>query len=103
MGGRMSGLPELWREHQHAAFPPTALGMSIDGLPLVKLDARLGAHLTASLRSDGLPRPLPPAKLEDLRQALALAARAVAELSLDAPTRLYFERLLALGDTIQRV
>ena len=97
----MSSLPELWTEHQRTSFPPSALGMSLDGLPLVKLDARLGALLTASLRTDGVPRALPPAKVDDLRQALGLAARVVAELPLDPPTRAYFARLLTLGDTIQ--
>lgn len=97
----MDGLAELWRTHQQTTFPPSALGTSIDGLPLVKLDARLGALLTAGLRSDGVPRALPPEKLDDLRGALALAARVVAELPLDAPTRAYFERLLALGAALR--
>ena len=97
---RMTALAELWREQQQATFPASALGVAIDGLPLVKLDARLGALLTASLRSDGLPRALPPAKLEDLRAGLALAERALAELPLDAPTRAYFDRLVHLSKSL---
>ncbi len=96
----MAGLPELWSEQQQAAFPASALGVEIDGLPLVKLDARLGALLTASLRTDGLPRALPPVKLEDLSGALALAERALAELPLDAPTRAYFERLVHISKSL---
>ena len=96
----MSGLPDLWREQQQAAFPASALGVSIDGLPLVKLDARLGALLTAALRTDGLPRALPPAKLEDLKGGLLLAERALAELPLDEPTRTYFARVVHISKSL---
>ena len=96
----MEGLPDLWREQQQAAFPASALGTAIDGLPLVKLDARLGALLTASLRTDGLPRALPPAKLDELRQAQALAERALAELPLDASAQAYFRRLVHISKSL---
>jgi hypothetical protein len=88
----MSDLPGLWREHQHATFPVTAL-------KFVGVDARLGALLTASLRTDGLPRALPPEKREDLKRAMDQAVDVLRQ-ELDVESRAYFERLLALGRAV---
>jgi anti-sigma factor RsiW len=88
----MIDLPSLWREQQHATFPPAALRF-------VAVDARAGALLTASLRGDGVPRALPPEKREELRRALDEAVAALAELR-DVESRAYFERLIALGNAV---
>lgn len=90
----MIDLPGLWREHQHAVFPPTALDR-------VSIDARAGALLTESLRSDGLPRALAPAKRDALRRALEEAVAALD--SLDDQARPYFERLITLGRAVLEV
>jgi len=88
----MTDLPGLWREHQHATFPAAAL-------KFVAVDARLGALLTASLRSDGLPRALPPDKREALKAALDQAVDVLKQ-ELDVESRAYFERLVALGRAV---
>ena len=88
----MIDLPGLWREHQHAAFPAAAM-------KFVAIDARLGALLTASLRSDGLPRALPPEKREDLKAALDQAVDVLKQ-ELDVESRAYFERLVVLGRAV---
>lgn len=87
----MSGLPTLWHDHQRATFPLSALKW-------VSIDARLGALLTESLRTDGIPRALPPSKREDLRRAMAEAADVLP--SLDAGGKAYFERLITLGQAV---
>lgn len=88
----MSDLPTLWREQQSATFPASALRW-------VSIDVRAGAALTASLRSDGVVRPLPEEKLDSLRRALAEAAEVLKE-PLDVEARRYFERLLVLGKAV---
>jgi hypothetical protein len=88
---------ELWRVHQQATFPASCLPLSVEGLKLVKLDAAAGAILTSSLRTDGLVRPVPDAKRDDLRRHRELIARALVELPLDADGRAYFERLAFLS------
>ncbi len=93
----MSDPAEVWRVHQQAAFPASCLPLSVEGVKLVKLDAAVGAILTASLRTDGLVRPVPDGKREDLRRHRELIARALAELPLDEGGRAYFERLAFLS------
>lgn len=93
----MSDPVELWRLHQQATFPASCLPLAVDGLKLVKLDAAAGAILTASLRTDGLVRPVPDAKRDDLRRHRELIARALVELPLDTDGRAYFERLAFLS------
>lgn len=93
----MADPAELWRTQQQATFPASCLPLSIDGLRLVKLDAAAGAILTASLRTDGVVRPIPDAKRSDLRNHRELIARALVEIPLDADGRAYFERLAFLS------
>lgn len=93
-------LAELWRAHQNESFPASCLKTEIDGVRLLSLDASAGACLTASLRTDGVPRPLPPAKRETLARGRDLARRAVATLGLDAPSTAYFSRLADLADAV---
>jgi hypothetical protein len=88
---------ELWRVHQQATFPASCLPLSVEGVKLVKLDAAAGAILTASLRTDGLVRPVPDAKRDELRRNRELIARALVEVPLDADGRAYFERLAFLS------
>lgn len=90
-------LPATWREHQGSPFPFTCLAQSIDDVPLVKLDAEAGASLTASLRSDGIPRPLSPERRASLSHALELVRKALRDVPLDAAGRAYFERLETLS------
>jgi hypothetical protein len=90
---------ELWRLHQSAQFPPSCLPLSVDGVRLVKIDAVAGAILTASLRTDGVPRPLEDAKRRDLDQYRGLASKAL-QLPLDDEGRAYFERLVALAASV---
>lgn len=87
----------LWRVQQEATFPAACLPLAIDGLKLVKLDAAAGAILTASLRTDGLVRPIPDSKRDELRRLRELIARALVELPLDAGGKAYFERLAFLS------
>ena len=98
----MSGLSDLWREHQHAAFPASCIARSFGGTKLLALDASVGALLTASLRTDGVPRPLPPEKREELARGGELAARAAAEAGLDVDARAYFRRLAELAAEVLR-
>ena len=88
----MIDLPGLWREHQHATFPASALRF-------VSVDARLGALLTASLRSDGVPRALPPDRREELEREIARAVD-VLRGDLDVEARAYFDRLVVLGRAV---
>jgi hypothetical protein len=87
----------LWRVQQEATFPASCLAQSIDGVKLVTLDAAAGAILTASLRTDGLVRPVPESKRNDLKRHRELIARALVEVPLDADGRAYFERLAFLS------
>jgi len=87
----------LWRVQQEAMFPASCLPQSIDGVKLVSLDAATGAILTASLRTDGLVRPIPDSKRDDLRRHRELIARALVEVPLDPDGRAYFERLAFLS------
>jgi hypothetical protein len=96
----VSSLPDLWREHQHAAFPASCIPRALGGTKLLALDASVGACLTASLRTDGVPRPLPPAKREELARGRDLAARAGEEADLDPEARAYFRRLADLADAV---
>lgn len=91
-------LPALWREHQHAMFPPSAIAVA----GLLQLDAEAGALLTASLRRDGLPRPLSAEKRAELSACRERIARALAGADLDAETRAYFGRLDALAEAVLR-
>ena len=93
----MTDLAELWRTHQHAAFPGSCLPLAVDGLKLVKLDAAAGALLTASLRTDGIPRRLDDSKRRDLERSREAILKALRELPLDAEGKAYFERLAALS------
>jgi hypothetical protein len=69
---------EVWRLHQNAQFPPSCLPLALDGLKLVKLDAAAGALLTASLRTDGVVRPLDDKKRRDLEGQRLLIGRVLA-------------------------
>jgi hypothetical protein len=96
----VGSLAELWREHQHAAFPASCIPRVVEGTRLLALDAAVGASLTASLRSDGVPRPLPPGKREELARGRDLARRAAEEAELDHDARTYFRRLADLADAV---
>ena len=89
----MTDPAELWRLHQNAQFPPSCLA-------LVKLDAAAGAILTASLRRDGVVRPLDDAKRRDLERHLALIRKALEDPGLDPEGRAYFERLAVLSEHV---
>ena len=97
--GRLQGvdLPELWRLHQNAPFPASCLALSVGGFKLVSLDAEVGSSLTASLRTDGIPRPLGTDRRASLTRGLDLVRRALAEAPLDAEARAYFGRLESLS------
>lgn len=90
-------LPELWRLHQNTSFPPSALSRSQDGTRLVRIDAEVGASLTASLRSDGLPRLLTPLRRSSLEKGLELVRKVLLETDLDPDARAYFARLETLS------
>ena len=96
----MADPAELWRVHQNAQFPPSCLAQSVDGVRLVKIDAVAGAILTASLRTDGVARPLDESKRRDLERHLVLIRKALEDPALDAEGRAYFERLSALSDVV---
>jgi len=91
---------ETWHLHQNAQFPPSCLPLALDGLKLVKLDAAAGALLTASLRSDGVVRPLDEKKRGDLERQRVLILRVLAELTLDPEGRAYFQRLADLSQLV---
>lgn len=88
---------EVWRTQQNAQFPPSCLGLAIDGVKLVQLDAAAGALLTASLRTDGVVRPLDDKKRRELASHMNLIARALTELRLDPDGQRYFGRLALLA------
>jgi hypothetical protein len=96
----VSDLVEVWRIHQNAQFPPSCLGISVDGVRLVKIDAAAGAILTASLRTDGVVRPPDDAKRRDLDRHLGLIRKALGVPTLDAEGRAYFERLAVLSEFV---
>jgi len=91
---------DVWRAQQNAQFPPSCLPLSIEGVALVKLDASAGAILTASLRTDGLPRPLEDSKRRDLERLRGLILKALGELPLDEEGKAYFDRLAVLADHV---
>jgi hypothetical protein len=96
-------LSEVWKRHQNAPFPASALGLSVDGQKLVRLDAEVGAALTASLRTDGLPRPLSGARQTALREGLRQIRKALGESPLEPEAREYFLRLEALTQAVLAV
>ena len=96
----MSDPAELWRVHQNAQFPPSCLARSVDGVRLVKIDAAAGAILTASLRTDGVPRRLDDAKRGDLERHRGLIAKVLLDPGLDPDGRAYFERLAVLSEHV---
>lgn len=96
----MADPAELWRTHQNLPFPASCLPLSIDGLRLVKLDAAAGAILTASLRTDGVPRRLDEAKRRDLERHRVMILRVLQEIPLDPDAKAYFERLDVLSDLV---
>ena len=89
-----------WREHQTAPFPYSCLKSAVAGAPLVKLDAEAGACLTASLRTDGVPRPLSSERRSRLEASRTLIRQALRELTLDAGAQAYFERLDRLSQAV---
>ncbi len=98
----MSGPEELWRVHQNAPFPASCLSLSHDGLKLVQIDAAAGALLTASLRTDGVVRPLNAVRRAELERHRERIRGVLRDVALDADGRAYFERLAALSDLILR-
>ena len=96
----MSNPADLWRLHQNAQFPPSCLARSVDGVRLVKLDAVAGAILTASLRTDGVPRPIGEGRSRELERHRGLIAKVLEDPTLDAESRAYFERLSVLSDLV---
>jgi hypothetical protein len=93
----VADLPALWKEHQSAPFPASCLPLSLDGLKLVKIDAAVGAILTACLRMDGVARPLDEELRRDLDRHRELISRLLRELSLDGEGKAYFARLEELS------
>src|SRR3954470_24518416 len=91
---------ELWRVHQNAQFPPSCLPLAVGGMKLVKLDAAAGAILTASLRTDGVVRPVDAARRQELQFYSALILEALGNPSLDADGKAYFSRLSVLSDHV---
>jgi len=96
-------VPFAWREHQVAPFPFSCLQLSVLGTPLVKLDAEAGASLTASLRTDGVPRPLPADRRASLFRCCEQVALALRDVPLDPEARGYFERLQKLATVVLSV
>ena len=96
-------VPFAWREHQVAPFPFSCLQLSVSGIPLVKLDAEVGASLTASLRTDGMPRPLPADRRASLFRCCEQVGAALREVPLDPGARSYFERLQELATVVLSV
>jgi hypothetical protein len=92
-------LAALWREQQLAPFPAGERDRQVDGESLLKLDAAVGAILTASLRRDGIPRPLDPARRADLASRLPLLETAAAGLPAGEARR-YAERLVILSRAV---
>lgn len=91
---------EVWRGHQQARFPIACLSQSAGGMSLVKLDAGVGAILTASLRTDGRVRPLPEPKRRELERYRELILEVLRDLPLDPEGRTYFERLAELSRAV---
>lgn len=96
----MTDRADLWRVHQNAQFPPSCLARTVDGVRLVKIDAAAGAILTASLRTDGIPRPIEESKRQDLARHRERILKALQDPDLDPEGRAYFERLALLADHV---
>ncbi len=96
-------VPSVWREHQVAPFPCACLKQAVSGTPLVKLDAETGACLTASLRSDGIPRALAEDRRATLARCCERVAAALRDVPLDPEGRAYFERLERLSAVVLAV
>ena len=90
-------LPALWRLHQAAPFPLSALALAVGGMKLVKLDAEVGAILTGSLRTDGVPRLPSGDRRASLQRGLEVVRQALREAPLDQGARDYFSRLETLS------
>ncbi len=86
-------LPSLWREQQHAPFPFSCRKLNVGGMTLLQLDVTLGKILTDCMRRDGVPRSLRDEQKVELKRCRNLLERALAELTLDDPSRTYFSRL----------
>ena len=95
-------LPALWKEQQLATFPAACLGRSAGGIGLLKLDAGVGALLTACLRQDGLPRVLSGLQRSELERQRPLLEAALADAGPTGEGRRYFERLHLLADHVLR-
>lgn len=65
----------------------------IEGITLARLDALVGAILTACLRTDGVVRPLADEQKEALLRYNFLVRRVLDGYPIDAEGRAYFERL----------
>lgn len=90
-------LPVLWRFHQTSPFPATCLSLSVAGMALVRLDADVGACLTASLSTSGVPRKVDGERRATLLRGLGLVRQALREVPLEPEAREYFERLETLS------
>jgi len=88
-------LPSVWRAHQEARFPASARRE-----PFLPLDARIGAILTACLKTDGIPRPLASEQRSALRRDRDALAAALRSSSLDPQTIDYFSRLAWIIDRV---
>jgi hypothetical protein len=89
--------------HQQAPFPFSCLKQSVAGTPLVKVDAEAGACLTASLRTDGIPRALSVDRRATLERGQSLIRQALREISFEGDARAYFERLDRLAAAVLAV
>lgn len=96
-------MPALWHEHQSSPFPQDALGLTYRGSTLLRLDARVGALLTASLKTDGRPRALPGKNQAELGHLRGEIADLLRDLPLALAAREYFVRLEALSAAVLAV
>lgn len=69
------------------------MAQRIEGITLAKLDALVGAILTACLKADGAPRPLSDAQKRDLLHYNYLVRRVLDGYPIDDEGKVYFERL----------
>ena len=59
-------LATTWREQQNAQFPYSCRNIQVLGTTLLQMDVKLGNILTASLKTDGVPRPIATPEIEEL-------------------------------------
>lgn len=90
-------IEKMWEEQSDAAFPPDCAGAEVQGVNMIKLDARTAGCVNHFLKRNGA---LPVDKKTALHECLETLERILPDLT--GPGKAYFERLWRLASLVQR-